>query len=387
MKNSRDAVIVAYGRSALARANKGSFVHTHPVEYAAQTLKGTIAQLERFDPAWIEDLVIGCSSPEGYTGFDIARLIAQRAGFPDSVPGQTLTRFCSSGLQSIETAANAIKAGEMDVVVAGGVERMTGMFMGLPEEYQDQELLKYKPHTYISMGMTAENVAEMYHVSREEMEAMAVESHRKADEANRAGKFKDEIIPVTVQTEDGEKVVAVDEGIRPGTSLEGLAKLKPCFKEDGQVTAATSSQMTDGAAFVVLMARETAEKLGYKPVARFVSFAVSGVPAEIMGIGPTVAVPKVMKKTGLSVKDMDVIELNEAFASQAIACIRELGLPTERVNPNGGAMALGHPLGATGSVLTCKILSELKRTKGKYGLVTMCIGAGMGAAGILEMEA
>lgn len=386
MKNSRDAVIVAYGRSALARANKGSFVQTHPVEYAAQTLKGTIAQLEGFDPAWIEDLVIGCSSPEGYTGFDIARLIAQRAGFPDSVPGQTLTRFCSSGLQSIETAANAIKAGEMDVVVAGGVERMTGMFMGLPEEYQDQELLKYKPHTYISMGMTAENVAELYHVSREEMEAMAVESHRKADEANRAGKFKDEIIPVTVQTEDGEKVVAVDEGIRPGTSLEGLAKLKPCFKEDGQVTAATSSQMTDGAAFVVLMARETAEKLGYKPIARFVSFAVGGVPAEIMGIGPTVAVPKVMKKTGFSVKDMDVIELNEAFASQAIACIRELGLPTERVNPNGGAMALGHPLGATGSVLTCKILSELKRTKGKYGLVTMCIGAGMGAAGILEME-
>lgn len=386
MKNQRDAVIVAYGRSALAKANKGSFAQMHPVEYAAQTLKGTVAQLKDFDPAWVEDIVVGCSSPEGYTGFDIARLIAQRAGFPDSVPGQTLTRFCSSGLQSIETAANAIKAGEMDVVIAGGVERMTGMLMGLPEEYQDQELLKYKPHTYISMGMTAENVAEMYHVTREEMEAMAVESHRKADEANRAGKFKEEIIPITVQTEKGEIIFDADEGIRPGTNAEGLAKLKPCFMENGRVTAATSSQMTDGAAFVVLMARETAEKLGYQPIAKFVSFAVGGVPAEIMGIGPTVAVPKVMRKTGLTVNDMDVIELNEAFASQAIACIRELGMPQERVNPNGGAMALGHPLGATGSVLTCKILSELKRRKGKYGLVTMCIGAGMGAAGILEME-
>jgi len=387
MRNTdRDAVIVAYGRSPLARANKGSFVSTHPVEYGAQTLKGVLDRLPGLDPALIDDVVVGCSAPEGYTGYDIARLLAQRAGLPDSVPGQTMTRFCSSGLQSIATAANAILSGEMDVVVAGGIERMTGMYMGLPEKYQDQDLIAQKPYTYLSMGMTAENVAELYHITRPEMEQMAVESHQKAAQAQREGKFKDEIIPVQVK-KGGELVtVCADEGIRPDTTLEGLAKLKPCFKENGLVTAATSSQMTDGAAFVVLMARETARRLGYSPIARFVSFAVGGVPAEIMGIGPTVAVPKVMNRSGLSIADMDVIELNEAFASQAIACIRVLGLPVEKVNPNGGAMALGHPLGATGSVLTCKVLSELKRCSGTYGLVTMCIGAGMGAAGIFAME-
>ena len=386
MKNARDAVVVAYGRAPLTKANKGSFAKTHPVEYGAQTLKGVLNRLPGFDPALIDDVIVGCSMPERYTGFNIARLLVQRAGLPDTVPGQTLTRFCSSGLQSIATASNAIKAGEMDVVVAGGVELMTGIFMGHPEEFQDPELLDVEPAAYIPMGITAENVAEKYGISRSEMEAMAVASHQKAAAAQVAGKFDEEIIPIQVNTENGPVTVTRDEGIRPNTTAEGLAGMKPCFKADGVVTAATSSQMTDGAGFVVLMARETAEKLGYAPIARFVSFAVGGVPAEIMGIGPMVAVPKVMAKAGLTVDDMDVIELNEAFASQALACIRELKLSEEKVNPNGGAMALGHPLGATGAVLTCKALSELKRTGGRYSLVTMCIGGGMGAAGIYEYE-
>lgn len=385
-KSNRDAVIVAYGRSPLARAGKGSFANMHPVEYGAQTLRGVLDRLPGLDPALIDDVIVGCAVPEKFTGFNIARLIAQRAGLPDSVPGQTLTRFCSSGLQTIATAANAIKANEMDIIVAGGIERMTGIFMGHPDEYQDPDLIEQCPASYMAMGITAENVAERYNISRAEMELMAVASHQKAAAAQEAGKFADEIVPIQVETEQGTVIAERDEGIRPSTTAEGLAALKPCFKPDGVVTAATSSQMTDGAAFVVVMAREVAERLGLTPIARFASFAVGGVPSEVMGIGPVVAVPKVMKRTQLTVADMDVIELNEAFAAQAIACIRELGLQEEKVNPNGGAMALGHPMGATGSVLMCKALSELKRTGGRYGLITMCIGGGMGAAGIVEME-
>ena len=385
-KSNRDAVIVAYGRSPLARAGKGSFANMHPVEYGAQTLRGVLDRLPGLDPALIDDVIVGCAVPEKFTGFNIARLIAQRAGLPDSVPGQTLTRFCSSGLQTIAAAANAIKANEMDIIVAGGIERMTGIFMGHPDEYQDPALIEQCPASYMAMGITAENVAECYNISRAEMEFMAAASHQKAAAAQAAGKFADEIVPIQVETEHGSVIAERDEGIRPGTTAEGLAALKPCFKPDGVVTAATSSQMTDGAAFVVVMAREVAERLGLTPIARFVSFAVGGVPSEVMGIGPVVAVPKVMKRTQLTVADMDVIELNEAFAAQAIACIRELGLPEDKVNPNGGAMALGHPMGATGSVLMCKALSELKRTGGRYGLITMCIGGGMGAAGIVEME-
>ena len=385
-KNKRDAVIVAYGRAPLTTANKGSFANVHPIEYGGQTLRGVLNRLPGFDESMIEDVILGCSSPEGELGFNLARMVAQYADLPDVVPGQTLTRFCSSGLQSIATAANAIKSGEMDIVIAGGVEKMTGITMGQPEEFQYDKLIEKKPYTYISMGMTAENVAAIYGITREEMDQMAVESHAKAAKAQSEGKFKEEIIPIHVQYADQDFYAEEDEGIRPGTSLEKLAELKPCFKEDGVVTAATSSQMTDGASFVVLTSREKAEELKYKPIARFLSFAVAGVPAEIMGIGPIKAVPKVMAKTGLTVDDMDVIEINEAFASQALTCIRELKLPKDRVNPNGGAIALGHPLGATGAVLTCKILSELSRRKGRYGLVTMCIGTGMGAAGILEME-
>ena len=386
MNNAREAVIVAYGRTPMARAFKGGFVETHPVEYAAQALKGVLAKAPSLDPSIIEDVLAGCSMPERFVGFNVGRLIAQRAGLPDAVPGQTINRFCSSGLQAIATGANAIMAGEMDVVVAGGVELMTGISMGHPEEYQDALLREQIPGTYLPMGITAENVAARYGITRPEMEAMAVRSHQKAAAAQAAGKFVEEIIPITVETENGTVTLTADEGIRPGTTAEALAALEPCFKEDGVVTAATSSQMTDGAGFVVMMSRERAQALGCTPIARFVSYAVGGVAAEVMGIGPVVAIPKVMAKTGLTVDDMDVIELNEAFAAQALACIRDLKLPEEKINPNGGAMALGHPLGATGAVLTCKALSELKRTGGKYALITMCIGGGMGAAGIFEME-
>ncbi len=386
MNNKRDAVIVAYGRSPLAKAYKGSFAKTHPIEYGAQTLKGVIAKLPGFDPSVVDDVIVGCATPERYTGYNIGRLIAQRAGFPDSVPGQTVNRFCSSGLQTIVTAANAIMANQMDVIIAGGVEMMTDTNMGHPEEYQDALLAEQIPGTYMSMGLTAENVAERCGITRHEMEAMAVESHKKAAAAQAAGKFIDEIIPITVETDNGPVVISQDEGIRPNTNMLDLASLKTPFKEYGLVTAATSSQMTDGTSFVVLMSREKAEELGYTPVAKFVSFAVGGVAADVMGLGPIVAVPKVMKRAGLTIDDMDVIEINEAFASQAIACIRELKLPLGKINPNGGAMALGHPLGATGAVLTCKALSELKRTNGRYALITMCIGGGMGAAGIFEIE-
>lgn len=386
MNSKRDAVIVAYGRSPLARAYKGSFVKTHPIDYSAQTLRGIIAKLPGFDLTAVDDVIVGCAMPERYTGYNIGRLIAQRAGLPESVPGQTVNRFCSSGLQTIATAANAIVANQADIVIAGGVEMMTDINMLIPEEYQDALLAKEIPGLYMSMGMTAENVAERYGITRHEMEAMAVESHKKAAAAQEAGKFHDEIIPITVNTDNGKIVVSQDEGIRPNTNMLDLAALKTPFKEDGLVTAATSSQMTDGTSFVILMAREKAEELGYTPIAKFVSFAVSGVAPDVMGLGPIVAVPKVMKRAGLNIDDMDVIEINEAFASQAIACIRELKLPLGKINPNGGAMALGHPLGATGAILTCKALSELKRTNGRYALITMCIGGGMGAAGIFEME-
>lgn len=385
-KNPRDAVIVAYGRSPMARANKGYFANTHPVEYGAQTLLGVLGRLPGLDPAVIDDVIVGCAMPEKHMGFNLARMVVQCAGLPDAVPAQTINRLCSSGLQTIAHAANAIRAGEMDVVVAGGVERMTGMSIGVEDEYQDAVLREARPGMYMPMGITAENVAAQYGITRTEMEEMAAESHRKAAQARAEGRFKGEIVPITVEAAQGTVTVTEDEGIRPGMTAASLAELKPCFKADGVVTAATSSQMTDGAAFVVLMARETAERMGYAPVARLVSFAVGGVAADVMGIGPVVAVPKVMQRSGRCISEMDVIELNEAFAAQAIACIRDLNLPPEKVNPNGGAMALGHPLGATGTVLTCKALAELKRTGGTYGLVTMCIGGGMGAAGIFETE-
>ena len=383
----REAVIVAYGRSPIGKAPKGVFHSTHPVDLGAQTLKGVLARVPQLDSAQIDDVVVGCAYPEERQGWQFSRVIVQRAGLPDSVCAQTLTRFCSSGLQAIATGANAILAGQADVIVAGGVESMSQVKkMAYPEDYWESYLAEHYPEAYMGPGLTAENVAERWKVSRADLDAMAVESHRRADQAQQAGLFDEEIIPVYANTDDGDRVLVTrDEGVRPGTNAEKLAQLKPCFVENGSVTAATSSQMSDGAAFVVLMSRQKAEELGVKPLARLVGFAVGGCPAEVMGIGPIYAVPKVLERTGLTLEDMEVIELNEAFASQALVCIRELGMDPERVNPNGGALALGHPLGATGAALTCKVLSQLRRNGGRYGMVTMCIGGGMGAAGIFEL--
>ena len=385
--SQREAVIVAYGRSPIGKAPKGVFHSTHPVDLGAQTLKGVLARVPQLDSAQIDDVVVGCAYPEERQGWQFSRVIVQRAGLPDSVCAQTLTRFCSSGLQAIATGANAILAGQADVIVAGGVESMSQVKkMAYPEEYWESYLAEHYPEAYMGPGLTAENVAERWKVSRADMDTMAVESHRRADQAQQAGLFDEEIIPVYANTDDGDRMLVTrDEGVRPGTNAEKLAQLKPCFVENGSVTAATSSQMSDGAAFVVLMSRQKAEALGVKPLARLVGFAVGGCPAEVMGIGPIYAVPKVLERTGLALEDMEVIELNEAFASQALVCIRELGMDLERVNPNGGALALGHPLGATGAALTCKVLSQLRRNGGRYGMVTMCIGGGMGAAGIFEL--
>ena len=385
MKHGRDVVVVAYGRSALAKAFKGSFVNTHPVEFGAQTLQGVLKKLPALPLEDISDVVVGCAMPYGVQGYNMGKLILQRACFPESATAQTINRFCSSGLQAIATAANAIACGEEEIMVAGGVESMSMVSMMPDDAYSDPWLKENWPDAYIHMGITAENVATEYGISRSEMDEFAVESHRRATQAKEAGYFAAQIVPVGAQDETGQIIqVLEDEGIRPNTNKERLAELKPAFLENGTVTAATSSQMTDGASFVVLMSREAAEARGIQPIARFISFATAGVPARLMGIGPIEAIPKVMKKTGLALEQMDTIELNEAFASQAIACMRTLNMNDAKVNPWGGAIALGHPLGATGSVLTCKALSYLEHTGGRYGLVTMCIGGGMGAAGIFE---
>ena len=346
----RQAVVVAFGRTPYCKARKGSFAQLHPVEYGAQTLLGVLARVPQLRPEDIGDVIMGCAMPFGVQGGNMARLIVQRAGLPDCVTAQTVNRYCSSGLQTIATAANAIRCGEEDVVIAGGVESMSLVPMLVGAEDADPWLAEHRPEVYTTMGITAENVARQWGISRADMDAMAVESHRRAAQAQAGGCFDGQIIPITVPGPDGgEVVVCRDEGIRPGTTAETLAGLKPCFLENGSVTAATSSQMTDGAGFVVLMSEEKAAELGVKPLAQ-----------------------------------MDTIELNEAFASQALAVIRTLGMDPARVNPWGGAMALGHPLGATGAMLTCKALSYLERTGGRYGMVTMCIGGGMGAAGIFE---
>jgi len=384
----REAVIVGYGRSAVCRAFKGSFRNTHPIEYSAQVLRGVIEKSGiRTDE--IEDVIMGCAVQHKTTSMNIAKSVVQRAGLPISVSGHTINRFCSSGLQAIATAANAIAANQGDVIIAGGVEDMSDTFEPYPEEYQDAWLNEHCPGAYMGTGLTAENVVKKYNLSRAEMEQMAYESHMKAAKAQKAGKLAPSIIPVTVKDEEGnDKVVTQDEGIRPTTNLESLAKLKPCFipeEEGGTVTAATSSQTSDAAAFVVVMEKEKALAQGIKPIAKLISFAVAGCDSTMMGLGPIYAVPKALERAGLTMDDMDVIELNEAYAAQAIPCIRELKMDPAKVNPYGGAMALGHPMGATGAFLTCKLLDYLKDNNGRYGMVTMCIGGGMGAAGIFEL--
>ncbi len=375
-----EAVIVAYGRSAITRAKKGGFCEKHPIDWTAATLNAVLDKVPQLDKADIDDIILGCARHENRCNRNMARLVALRAGLPHSVSGQTINRFCSSGLQAIASACGAIALGQADVVIAGGVEQMS-MALTRGEDDNNEWLDENCHGAYVGMGKTAEKVASECNITRDEMDAFAVESHKKAAAAQQAGQLGRSIVPV--ETPDG--VVTQDEGIRPDSSVEGLAKLKPCFVENGVVTAATSSQTSDGAAFAVVMSREKAEALGLTPIAKLVGFSVAGCDPDTMGLGPIFAVPKVMARTGLTVADMDVIELNEAFAAQAIPCIRTLDLPVEKVNPWGGAIALGHPMGATGCVLTCKALDYLRETGGKYALVTMCIGGGMGAAGILEL--
>jgi acetyl-CoA acyltransferase len=354
----------------------------HPVDYAAEVLKGVKDRVPALDPGEIEDVITGCSLPNKQTDWNMSRLIVNRAEFPEQVPAQTVNRFCSSGLQTIATGANAIMAGQMEVVAAGGVEDLTDCFYTYPDEYKNPWFAAHYEGGYMAMGETGERVAEQYGISRERMEQYATASHAKAHAAQTAGKLAPSIIPVTGS--DGQPFDA-DEGIRPGTTPETLAALKPCFREDGRLTAGTSSQVTDAAAFAILMSGGKAAALGVKPVAKFLGFAVTGCDAKIMGIGPVYAIPKVLQMTGLKLEDIDVIELNEAFASQVLACIDELGLPEDRLNPYGGAIALGHPMGATGTILTCKALDRLREIGGRYALITMCIGGGMGAAGIFEL--
>lgn len=381
----RDVVIAAYGRSAVGRAKKGSLRNTHPVDFGGQVLQQVLARVPQLDPKDISDVIIGCSKCEEVQGYNIGRLISLRAGVPYDVPAQTVNRFCSSGLQTIYTAINMIRCGDADVVVAGGVETMSMLPMGTKEEVRCRWIKENEPGAYMPMGITAENVAEFCNISRVEQDMMAIESHQKAAAAQDSGKFDEQIVPVEALDDDGNPFIFnKDEGIRRGVTLEDLAKLKTVFKENGTVTAATSSQMSDAAAMVVLMSAEKAQALGVQPLARFVSFAVRGLDPALMGLGPKKAVPIALERAGLTMDQIDIIEINEAFAAQAIPCIRDLGMDPKKVNVNGGAMALGHPLGATGAILTIKAVSELRRIGGRYCMVTMCIGGGMGAAGIFE---
>ncbi|NPA79938.1 MAG: thiolase family protein [Thermotogae bacterium] len=388
-------VVVAYPvRTPIGKAPRGTLKDTRPDELAALVISEVVRR-SGIDPKEIDDVIMGCAFPEAEQGMNVARIALLRAGLPVDVPGMTINRFCSSGLQSIAIAAQWIMAGWADMIIAGGVESMSKVPMGGLKTSPNPNLMDNMPEAYMSMGLTAERVAEMYNISREEQDKFGYESHMKAARAIKEGRFKEQIIPVKTRVvrkdEDGnpyieEVVLEHDEGVRFDTSLEKMAKLKPVFKQNGTVTAGNASQTSDGASAVLVMSEEKAKALGIKgPAAYLRSYAVAGVPPEIMGIGPVKAVPKALKLAGLSVDDLDVIELNEAFAAQSLAVIKELNLPYEKVNPNGGAIAHGHPLGATGAILTTKLLYELRRIGGKLGMVTMCIGGGMGAAGVFEM--
>ncbi len=394
MITMQEAYIVAYGRSAAAKAKQGALFHERPDDVAAKILQGVLKRIDgKFNKNMIEDVIVGTAFPEGLQGQNIARTIALRAGLSDTVPGQTVNRYCSSGLQTIAIAANQIMAGQGDILVAGGVELMSAVPMGGNEPTNNPTLQYDDIGASYPMGLTAENVASQFDVSREDQDAYAVRSHQRAYDAQRDGRFKDEIIPIQVNsveyTNAGPKVHTnifdQDEFIRPDTTMEALAKLRTVFKADGTVTAGTSAPLSDGAGFVVLMSGDKVKELGVTPIARFVGFKAVGVDPKIMGIGPAYAIPEVLSLSNLSVEDIDLIELNEAFASQTIASIKEVGLDISRTNVNGGAIALGHPLGATGAMLTARLLNEMgRRPDSRYGMVTMCIGVGMGAAAIFE---
>lgn len=394
MITMQEAYIVAYGRSAAAKAKQGALFHERPDDIAAKVLQGVLKRIDgKFNKNMIEDVIVGTAFPEGLQGQNIARTIALRTGLSDTVPGQTVNRYCSSGLQTIAIAANQIMAGQGDILVAGGVELMSAVPMGGNEPTNNPTLQYDDIGASYPMGLTAENVASQFDVSREDQDAYAVRSHQRAYDAQRDGRFNDEIIPIQVNsveyTNAGPKVHTnifdQDEFIRPDTTMDALAKLRTVFKADGTVTAGTSAPLSDGAGFVVLMSGDKVKELGVTPIARFVGYKAVGVDPKIMGIGPAYAIPEVLSLSNLSVEDIDLIELNEAFASQTIASIKEVGLDISRTNVNGGAIALGHPLGATGAMLTARLLNEMgRRPDSRYGMVTMCIGVGMGAAAIFE---
>lgn len=389
----REAVIVAGARTAIGKAKKGSLKDVHPVDMGAEVIRDLLRRVPQLDPADIEDVIIGNAVPEAEQGMNFARLIGLRAGLPTNVSGITINRFCSSGLQTIAYGAQQIMVGGADVIIAGGVESMSLLPMTGHKVALNPTLVETLPEAYMGMGHTAEEVASRYNITREDQDAFALISHQRAAAAIAAGKFQDEIVPFTVKQhsfdQNGklvvkERVFNTDEGPRPDSTPEGLAKLKPVFNVKGSVTAGNSSQTSDGAAAVLIMSAEKAAELGVEPIAKFRSFTVGGVDPDVMGIGPVVAIPKALKMAGLTIDDVDLFELNEAFASQAVAVIRELGLDQEKVNVNGGAIAMGHPLGCTGARLTVSLLNEMKRRGSKIGVVTMCIGGGMGAAGVFE---
>ena len=390
------AVIVSGIRTAVGKAKRGSFSTTRPDELAAATIKELLHRTPEIHPEDIDDIIFGTAMPEQEQGFNLARIVSLAAGIPYSVPAVTVNRFCATGLQTIAMAAERIMTGNADVIIAGGVESMTYLpFNPMMRMAPNPDLAEKNPNAYLGMGLTAEKVAEKYGISREDSDVFSLKSHQKAIDAIKNGHFKDEIFPFTVHTQvpngEGafkqvEKTVDTDEGPREDTTLKKLCQLKPVFKADGQVTAGNSSQTSDGAACVLVMSASRAKELGISPLAHFKGFTVAGVAPEYMGIGPIEAVPKLLKKTGVSLDDIEVIELNEAFACQALTVIRELEFPEEKVNVNGGAVALGHPLGCTGAKLTLTLIHELKRRGGGLGLVTMCVGGGMGAAGLIEVN-
>lgn len=388
----RDAVIVDCVRTAVGKAGRGSLKNTRPDDLAAFAIRGLLDRYPQIDAAAIEDVILGCAMPEAESGLNMARIAALRAGLPDSVPGVTINRFCSSGLQSIAMAAERIRAGAAEVIVAGGAESMSMVPMTGNKFAANPWMVDHQPEIYMSMGLTAERVYQKYAISREEQDQFALASHQKALAAQASGKFDEEIVPVevenmTIANGHPESRIATfkkDEGPRADTSIEALAKLKPVFHAAGTVTAGNSSQTSDGAAAALVMSDVKARELGLQPRARFVSFAVAGVAPELMGLGPVRAIPKALQLAGLKLGDIGVVELNEAFAVQALAVIREAALDSETLNVNGGAIALGHPLGCTGAKLTATILREMSRRGARYGMVTMCIGGGQGAAGIFE---
>jgi acetyl-CoA acyltransferase len=398
----REAVVVSSVRTAVGKAPKGTLRATRPDDLAAVAIEEAISRAKGVESREIEDVILGCAMPEGEQGMNVARIAALRAGLPVESSAMTINRFCSSGLQAIALAAERIMAGQGHVAVAGGTESMSMVPMGGNKVAPNPWLMDHYPDAYLGMGLTAENLAKKYGITREQADEFSLASHQKALAAIAGGKFKDEIVPVEVSYTQLESAAGAngnsggartktvkahfdtDEGPRADTSLDALAKLKPAFHVHGTVTAGNSSQMSDGAAAAVVTSAERARELGLRPMARFVAFAAAGCPPEEMGVGPVYAIPKVLKIAGLKLEDIDVIELNEAFAAQALTVIKLAGLDPERVNVNGGAIALGHPLGCTGAKLTATILRELERRNGRYGLVTMCVGGGMGAAGIFE---